>query len=168
MAVVNTKSDVITNRDAIPTVLNNPSSTFAPLQESSSSVSLVSGDSIASVYRMCSVPSNARISSLKLSCTAVTTCTADIGVYRVTGVDGTAGAVVDVDYFASAQSLASILINSDVINESTTNTPLKQNLPLWQAVGESVDPGGFYDICVTLTAAAGSAGTMALKAIFAN
>lgn len=168
MAVVNTKSDVITNRDAIPSVLNNPNNTFGMLQESSGYVALVSGDSIASVYRMCQVPSNARLSSLKLSCTAVTTCAADIGAYRATAVDGTAGAVVDVDYFASAQSLASALTNSEVLNESTTNTPAKQNQPLWQALGESVDPGGFYDICVTLTAAAGSAGSMTLKATFVD
>lgn len=167
MAVVNTKSDAVTNRDAIPLVLSNPASSMGVLQESSGAVSLVSGDSIASIYRMISVPTNARISSLKLSVTAVTTCAADIGVYRVTSADGTAGAAVDVDFFASAQSLATLLINSDLINESTTNTPLKQNQPLWQALGvDATDPGGYYDICVTLTAAAGSAGTMCLKAAY--
>ena len=34
---------------------------------------------------------------------------------------------------------------------------------LWQALGLAADPGKQYDIAVTLTAAAGSAGTIALK-----
>lgn len=168
MAVVNVKSAAITNRDATPAVLNSPHSTFGFLQESVGYVAVTSGDSIASIYRMCQVPTNARIASLKLSCTAITTCAADIGAYRVTSADGTAGAVVDVDFFATAQSLASVLINSDVINESTTNTPEKQAQPLWQALGEASDPGGFYDLAITLTAAAGSGGSMTLKATFVD
>lgn len=165
MAVVNTKSPGLTNRDAVPPVLNNSIIDRAQVRMSKDRAPIANGDSIASVIRVLSVASNARLSALRLSCDAITSAAADIGVYRNTR-DG--GAVVDADYFGSAVSIASILTNSDVTNESAVNTIAKQVMPLWQALGFSSDPNTTFDICLTLTAAATAGGDVALSADIAE
>lgn len=165
MAVVNTKASAITAADAGTAVKKNL--TAGVLKECAGTLEAVSGDSIASVFRLARVPSNARISRVLLSCDAITTCAGDVGVYDVAAVNS--GAVIDADFFASAQSLATALANTDVTHEADAADAgagfglADIEKPLWQALGLSADPGKFYDIAVTLTAAAGSAGTVALK-----
>jgi len=166
MAVVNVKGTIITNRDATPRVLSPAGLSRGVVKSSQDYVAVTSGDSIASVYRILpNIPGNAYMLDLLLSCTAITTCAGDIGVYRTTA-DG--GAVVDVDLFATAQSLAAALEKTRVLREATTITIATQNSPLWSLLGYTSDPGYEFDICITLTAAAGSAGTMGLLAFWAQ
>lgn len=167
MAVVAVKSTGITNADA--KVLNNARVFRGVLEEAVGTVEAANGDSIASVYRFCRVPSNARISRVLLSCDAITTCAGDVGVYK-TARDG--GAVVDVDFFGSAVSLASALSHSDITHEADPADAgagwgqADVEKPLWQALGLTADPYIEYDIAVTLTAAAAAAGTMSMKVQF--
>lgn len=167
MAVVNLKGTAITNADA--KVLNNARVFRASLMEAVGTVELANGDSIASTYRLCRVPSNARISRVLLSCDAITSGAGDIGVYK-TARDG--GAVVDVDFFASAQSIASALVHSDISHEADPADAgagwghADVEKPLWQALGLSADPYLEYDIALTLTAAAAAAGTVSMKVQF--
>ena len=122
------------------------------------------------MYRQVRVPSNARVSRVLLSCDAITTCAGDVGVYR-TAADG--GAVVDVDFFASAQSLSAALAHSDVTHEAdAADAGVGYGLadtekPLWQALQFTADPKCEFDIAITLTAAAGSAGTTSIKCDYA-
>lgn len=160
MAVVTLKSAAITNRDATPPLLNNSNTNRGRVMGAVGLVTSNADDSIGSKFILAEVPSNARVLSVLLSCGAMTSAAGDIGVYRNTR-DG--GAVVDADFFASAQSLASILTNSDVTNESTVNTPAKQAQPLWQAVGLSADTSSTLDIVITLTAAATASAAAAVK-----
>jgi hypothetical protein len=168
MAVVAVKGTIITNADA--GTLNNANVFRGIVKEAAETLEVTSGDSIASVYRLNRVPSNARVSRVLLSCDAITTCAGDIGVYR-TAADG--GAVVDVDFFASAQSLAAALANSDVTHEADAADGgvgyglADQTKMLWQALQFATDPRAEFDVAVTLTAAAGSAGTIGLKTQFA-
>lgn len=164
MAVVNTKASAITAADAGTAVKKNL--TAGILKECAGTLEAVSGDSIASVFRLARVPSNARISRVLLSCDAITTCAGDVGVYDVAAVNS--GAVIDADFFASAQSLATALANTDVTHESGVFGVEDIEQPLWQALGLSADPGKQYDIAVTLTAAAGSAGTVSLKVAYVD
>lgn len=167
MAVVTTKSTAVTNGDALPQALSPQKIDGGRLRERVGVIEAVSGDSIASIYRLLRVNSGDRVSRLLLSCDAITTCAGDIGVYDITAVN--AGAVVDVDFFASAQSLAAALVNVDVGHEADPADAgagfglADVEKSLWQALGLAADPGKQYDIAVTLTAAAGSAGTIALK-----
>lgn len=167
MAVVNTKSAGITNADA--GTLSNARVINARIHEAIGTAEAANGDSIGSTYRLCRVPSNARISRILLSCDAITTCAGDVGVYRTAG-DG--GAVVDADHFASAQSLAAALVNQDVSHEADAADAgagfglADVEKPLWQTLGLTADPFVLYDIAVTLTAAAGSAGTIGLRVQF--
>lgn len=167
MAVVTTRSTAVTNADAATQTNNSQKIAGGRLRESVGTIEAVSGDSIASVYRLARVGSGVRISQIMLSCDAITTCAGDVGVYDVAAVNS--GAVVDADFFASAQSLATALVNTDVTHEADAADAgagfglADVEKPLWQALGLSADPNKLYDIAVTLTAAAGSAGTVSMK-----
>lgn len=161
MAVVNTKSTAVTNADATPVDLNPQYQSRGVLRESVSTLEAVSGDSIGSTYRMVRVASGWRVSDILLDCEAITTCAGDVGLYR-TAADG--GAVVDADFFASAQSLATALHSQNVTNESGVVDIANKGKRLWEMLALTADPNVYYDVVVTLTAAAGSAGTITLRA----
>lgn len=167
MAVVTTKATAVTNADAATQTNNSQKIAGGRLRESVGTIEAVSGDSIGSVYRLARVKSGDRISQIMLSCDAITTCAGDIGIYDIASVNS--GAVVDADFFASAQSLATALVNTDVTHEADAADAgagfglADVEKPLWQALGLSADPNKLYDIAVTLTAAAGSAGTVSMK-----
>lgn len=167
MAVVTTKSTAVTNADAASQTNNSQKIAGGRLREDVGTLEAVSGDSIGSVYRLARVKSGSRISQVLLSCDAITTCAGDVGIYDIPAVNS--GAVVDADFFASAQSLASALVNTDVTHEADAADAgagfglADVEKPLWQALGLAADPNKLYDIAVTLTAAAGSAGTVAMK-----
>lgn len=163
MAVVNTKSTSITNLDAGD--LNPDYKSRGVLREAVDTLEVVSGDSIGSTYRMFRVWSGWRVSDIILDCDAITTCAADIGIYK-NARDG--GAVVDADFFASAQSLATALNSQNVTNESGVVDIANKGKRLWEQLGLTADPGLWYDVVVTLTAAAGSAGTVTLRGRFAE
>ena len=167
MAVVTPKGTIITNAEA--GVLTNGAVYRGVLRDQAENIEVANGDSIASIYRLLRVPSNAVMSRLLLSCDAITSAAADIGVYRTTA-DG--GAVVDVDFFASAQSIAAALVNTDITHEADpTDAGVGFGLAdtrkmLWEALGFTSDPRCELDIAATLTAAATAAGTLGLRAQF--
>lgn len=165
MGVVTTKSTQITNRDASPTTMTNASLAGGSLKSFAGVVAAGNGDDIASKYIFGSIPSNARVHKLLLMCTAITSAAMNIGLYRTTG-DG--GAVVDADFFASAQSIASALTGTEVTHEAGVYDVTKVEMPLWQALGLTSDPGVMYDVVGTLTAATTAAGTVAIKAEYAS
>jgi hypothetical protein len=122
-------------------------------------------DDIGSKYYMCSLPSNARVMQVLLSCDSVgTTGTADIGIYQTTK---NGSAVVDADHFASAQALTTALKNSDVTFESGVYGVEDIEKPLWEALGLSADPKIDYDVVLTLTQATVGGGTLSLQVIYA-
>ncbi len=146
------KSAAITNREASPLVKNNPGAGGQNVLKKVYSLlaSVTASLSATSIIRLVEVPSNAIISTLRLFNEAQGAGIADFGVYR-NNKDG--GAVVDANYFASLQSLATAVNGTDISNESTTNTPAKRAQPLWQALGMSEDPHSTLDICATITTA---------------
>jgi len=168
MAVVTVKSASITNVDASPRV-----STQAGLggggrmKKYVDTVALANGDSIASKYLAVRVPSNARVTRVRIDNTAITTCASDIGVYYADiaqdcAVGITPGTVISVAFFGSAVSLATLSAAGavDVTFESGTYTLALRGKALWEALALTSDPGGKFDIVFTLTAAAASAGTV--------
>lgn len=168
MAVETVKSTVIANRDASPRVASNSRISKAFLQSTIGVTAASAASSIGSKYVMVQVPSNARLSQLLLSCDDLgTTGTADIGVYETTA---NGGAVVDADFFASAQALTTALSNVDVLGEAAgANASLdvaEREQPLWQVLGLTEDPRKDYDIVLTLTQATEDAGDIALEALY--
>jgi hypothetical protein len=167
MAVVNVKATAVTNGDASSQTVNALKIDGGRIRGRVGTVEAANGDSIGSTYRVARVKSGDRISRVLLSCDAITTCAGDVGIYDIASVNS--GAVVDADFFASAQSLAAALVNSDITHEADAADAgagfglADVEKPLWQALGLASDPGKQYDVVVTLTAAAASAGTIAIK-----
>jgi hypothetical protein len=152
MAVVDRNSAGIANRDATPRVINNPALTAGLLRERIGYIAAAADDTSASVYRVTTVPSNARISEILLTAADFTTAGAiNVGLHRTT-VDG--GAVVDADLFASAVDLSGgPYTNLDITREAgTTNWALAnaENM-LWQALGLTDDPCIDYDVTATIS-----------------
>lgn len=161
MAVVTTKSNAITNRDATPPLKNGLQLGPRPVYEQVATVEVANGDSIASKLILFSLPSSARMSALWLLCDAITSAAADFGIYRTTA-DGSA--VVDADVFGSAVSIATaITVGTNILHESGVTDIAYIEKPLWQLLGLSSDPGVMYDVVATLTAAATAAGTVSVR-----
>lgn len=158
MAVVALKSTKITALD----VDLDKKAAVPPVPEFvyEAAVELANGDSIGSTYRLVRLPSHFRITSLRLSCDAITSGAADIGLYD-NAANG--GAVVSVALFASAQSIASALVLSEVIAEATATDIDKVGKTLWERLDLTSNPGKSYDLTATLTAAAAAAGTVAVQ-----
>lgn len=163
MAIVALKSATVTNSDATPRVANTDGEgalgrrvlAYNFIQPSAS-------DSATSTYAMVRVPTTMHVKEVILECAAAGGSAAvDIGVYTPTrredtGRGTTLGAVVDADFFASAVVISGALGPTNVTNESG-NYPLNlRNMPLWQAVGLAADPGGKFDIVITVTVALGA------------
>lgn len=170
MAVVATKSTQLTNRDATPRTINNPGVSAGALVQAVGGMELANGDSIASILRLVQIPSNACGEIVKLYCDAITSGAADFGIYR-TIADG--GAVVDVDFYASAQSIASAITTgteiqheADATDAGAGNGLADLEKPLWQRLGLSADPCVDYDIAATLTAATTAAGTLGVRVLY--
>jgi hypothetical protein len=147
MAVANTKSTIVTNADASPPVLTTSYLNGGVVRECVAYVTPAAADDDNSVYRICRLPSNVRISQILVKHAAVTGMTdTDLGFYR-TAADG--GAVVDVNAFWDAIDLSSARnVFTDV-----TETPLAANTEkrLWELDPAPLteDPKTEYDICLT-------------------
>lgn len=159
-AVVNTKSTIITNADAGD--LNPDYQSRGKVRESIATLETVNGDSIGSTFRFSRVWSGWRVTDVILDSDDIgATTVADFGLYR-TALDG--GAVVDADFFASAVSLSGgALANSNITHESAVVDLPNYGKRLWEQLGLSADPGVWYDVVATLTAAADAAGTITLR-----
>lgn len=169
MATENIKSAAITNSDATPPVANTIGQ-GAPgnLRSIDGSCAVTSGVTAAgaTTYQLCRIPSNAKVKSVKLWLDAAsTTITGDVGLYYSTDHDGGAEhpavaglpVVIDADFFSSAVALAAIIEPTEVSGESGTFVGAKRLKRLWDAVGLTVDPGGYFDLVFTLTSTAGAA-----------
>jgi hypothetical protein len=171
MAVVFTKAAAITALDTAGGVIPNAVVEKAALYESVGVIEVANGDSIASIFRMVRVPSNARVSRIGLVCDAITGAIGDVGLY-LASTPQAAGAVVDVDFFASAQAFtAAILTYTEIAHEAGGAGAQNGEIAniekrLWEVLGLSADPIVFYDIAATLTAAATAAGTLGFKVLY--
>lgn len=161
MAVVTKYSGNITNRDATPRVIEEANITKGVLLEAVGTLETAAADTSASKYFFCSIPSNARVSQVLLYCDSLGTAGAmDVGLWKNTK-DG--GAVVDQDFFASAQSLATALNGTEITHESAVYGLEDVEKPVWEALGLTSDPNLIYDIVGYVTTATVDAGTVMLK-----
>jgi hypothetical protein len=148
MAVVNLKSQQITDMTATPRVPVNGRVQGASLREASGTVTSGAADTSASTYRFCRVPSNACVSQVLISAADATTAGAiNVGLYAADD-----GAVVDADLFASAFDLAGgPYTNQDITFESGEYTNAEADTALWEVLGLSADPGVEYDLTAAIS-----------------
>lgn len=160
MAVDHVKSSFITNLDASPSVANTTGEGGPGATKSiEGSAVAVASSSVDATYQLVRIPSNCKVKSLLFEGAAQTAGVFDIGLYYATDGEGgkpvalLAAAAIDQDFFASALSNAAAVGITEIVNESGTYTIDKRTQPIWQAVGLTSDPGGFFDIVATVTTA---------------
>ncbi len=160
MAVFNLKSTLITNRDATPKVFTDNIVSGGEYKESEGYVQTGSAaDSVGSTYKLCTVPSRARVSSLSIQNGAGGGAAAlNVGVFYPTFIPvgaglsaSLAGTAIDADFFAAALSAVAAAGPTEIVNQSGTNTIALQEMSLWQALGLSADPGIDLDIVVSVS-----------------
>lgn len=166
MAVDHVKSTSVTNLDASPAVENTAGRGAAGrLREIGDYATAVASSSVDATYQLVRIPSTAKVKSIIFESEAQTAGKFDLGLYYATdGVGGhatslLAAAAIDQDFFASAIDCASAVTPTEVVNESGTYTLAKRNQPIWQAVGLTSDPGGFFDVVATVVTTAVTTGT---------
>ena len=131
------------------------------LRTAAGTIETTGSDSATSKYIFCQVPSNALVKDVLLSCDGNNTSGAmDIGIYQTTA---NGGAVVDADFFASAQALGTALKRSSVVHESGVYGIEDIEKPLWQALGLSSDDNRMYDVVGTITTADDAADTVSIE-----
>jgi hypothetical protein len=164
MAVANTKSNIITNLDATPSVKNTLRIMGGVLREQVATVELAAADCDNSVYRMFRVHSSWRLSELtNFTDTLTSAVDADIGFYN-TAENG--GAVVNINAIADAVNIATAsLTGVQTLWEGGSDNGVEDiELPVWEMIGGlTADPGIFYDLCVTLVSIGGAAGTLSQR-----
>lgn len=165
MAVVSTKATAVSNRDSSPKVLNNARISKGAVQAFVGVIEGANGDSANSKYFFGTIPSNARMIALYLSCDGAGTNSAmDIGLYQTTA---NGGAVVDADCFASAQALGTALTHSNVMHESGVLGIEDLEKPIWEVLGLTADPKVDYDVIGTVTTALDAGDTLTLQGLYA-
>ena len=127
------KSVQITNREATPRVLNSPQNGGDGVMHEvyGHIASVTAALSITSVIRLCSIPSNARVNSVKFHSAAQGAGAFDIGIYQT---NSNGGAVVDADLFGSAISAASQVKITEILEESAEFTVAEMAKPLWEVL----------------------------------
>jgi len=164
MAVVNLKSQVVTDLDATPVVKTSPHEIGGVVREAVGTIA-VTDDDATSTFRLVRVPSRARITDVFLANDdldgATPALAVDVGLYLSEG-----GAVVDVDFFASAiTQLQAAAGYTDVTYESAVVDLPNRGKRLWEQLALTVDPEVEYDVALTVTTAAGTfqAGDILMK-----
>lgn len=169
MAVEAKKSTVITNATATPATLNSANLQNGNMRRAVAFANIVSADSVASTYRLFRIRSSDVIDMFSVYSPDIGTTTAgDIGLYRTNG-DG--GAVVDVDFIASALSLNGGALNgSDLRFEAAAAGGLIANAEkrVWECLGLTSDPGIEYDVVLTLTGAADASGVALFRMTYVS
>lgn len=164
MAVVNVKSNLVTNLDASPRTLGSPNLYHGIVREQVGYAAIANGDSIGSTYRVGRVRTSDRMRSIELLNDAIATSgAADIGAYRTAAAGG---AVIDADCWASAVALTSARTAPlDATFEAGAAGGLNTNIEkrIWEVLGFTSDPMIEVDVVLTLTAAAGGAGNVAVR-----
>lgn len=155
MAITDRNSTQIANLlDNTPSVRNDTSNADGVMRTALGYIANAADDSATSVQRAVRIPSNANVRSVKLSTGDATTAGAiDVGVYYADDNPASAtGAEIDADFFADAFDLTSgPIVKTELLDQDgANNTIVKQQLPLWEALGLSSDPGGYFDVAVTI------------------
>lgn len=170
MSQYNIKSTIISGRDATPKVLVDPYISGGKIKESQGSVQTGSAtDAVGSTYRLCQVPSNARITSLTLQNDALGGAV-NVGVYWPTYVpngnglsSGNATTAINASCLASAFSVSTANSPTELITRANVSIP-NQEVQLWQVAGLSADPEIYLDIVATVSTIMSAQGSIGLKA----
>lgn len=168
---------------AVNPAVANTSAEGAPgiMKQVTGHVAVASGDNTSSTYSFVRIPTNAHVK--KVTYRAVTIASAGAADFNVrfsdSITDGTTqanqGTVPQISagnnqLFGAAQSLLATSSGTgslDLTYANLTNFPYgSENQPLWQVLGFTTDPGGFFDIVAYVTTGVTTGGTALLAVDF--
>lgn len=153
MAVVNLLSTLLTNRDATPKVLSTSFLDKGDLLESVAVVAVGTVDSALSTYRLFSIPSGARVSSLAGWSDAVlgaaTAPTLDLYDQTSAGSASVKTGFFLAPVFSSATQAGTEYAHT--LSGANTNTVANAEKRIWEILGLSSDPGKMYDVVLRST-----------------
>ena len=139
------KTDLVANFEATPQVKNNAAELHGVLRTAHGTVELDTGDSDNDdIVMLAPIPSNAAVPSLFIgSDTFGGSCTFNVGIYT------TDGSVKDEDVFATdvADAAAMADVRFEAANIDTAGKKM------YELAGDSSDPGGYFYIAATFSAA---------------
>ncbi len=168
MAVENLKSTPITNADATP-VLANTAGHGAPavVHTTNGFVAVSASASTTSTYRLVRLKSNVILKAVVFQSEAQGAGKFNLSMYYSDSTtDGTQpslqGLIVPTtgDQFIAADiDCASAVSPTNETNQSGNYTIDKQDKQLWDALGLTSDPGGFFDIVAVVHTTAVTTGT---------
>lgn len=165
------KSTSVTNLDATPATRNTDGEGGIGRLKSINDFVTTTANVVQNI-KLVRVPTTAKIKAVFLESAAQTQGSFDVGVYYSSATnDGTAaanqGVVIDANFFGSSIDCASAVAKTDVTNEALTPyTVDKRNMPLWQALSLSFDPGGFFDIALSSVNTVTTGGLVSLEVQF--
>jgi len=166
MAVDHVKSSFITNADASPAVANTAGEGGPGVLKSvEGSAVAIASSSADATYQLVRIPSNCKVKSLLFESAAQGAGKFDLGLYYATDGEGgkptalLAAAAIDQDFFAAVIDCASAVAITEAVNQSGSYTIDERTQPIWQAVGLTSDPGGYFDIVATVKTTAVTTGT---------
>jgi len=145
-------TDLVANFEASPQVANNAAELHGVLRTANGTVELAAGDSDNDdIVMLAPIPSNASVTNLFIGSDSLGgSCAFNVGIYT------TDGTVKDEDVFATAVLDGAAM--ADVRFEAADIDTAGQKM--YELAGDSSDPGGYYYIAATMSAAGGTAGTM--------
>jgi hypothetical protein len=158
MAVANTKSTIVTARDAgknVPLYLSG-----AVKHEAVATLEVAAADDDNSVYRFVRVHSSWSPRAIYLYNDAITAGTAyHCGLYD-TAENG--GAAVDNDVFATSVDLSSARVAPlDLLFEALNIDKIEKRV--WEMLGLTADPNKYYDLALIGATVGTAAGTISLR-----
>jgi hypothetical protein len=169
-------SVLISNRDATPKVLTDAYVSGGELSSSEGYVqSNGSLDTSGTLYKILTIPSNARVHQLLMTAGSFGSGGAfDVGVYWPTYIPVGAGltaasasTAIASQFFASNLAVSnSTSEHTDITNSSGTNTIQNQELPIWSAIGLANDPMIDLDIVITVHTVIAAQGYVGLKCVY--
>jgi hypothetical protein len=161
MAVVTTKSTIVSNSDATPNINTPALINHGRLREQVAVVAVAAGDDDASLFPVARVWSGWRISSIEIAADALGTgALYDVGIYDIAA---NGGAAIDDDEFASALDLSAAVALTNVTNEAAATDLVKMEMALWERLGLTEDPKKWYDVVLTADGAGTAAGDIFVR-----
>lgn len=166
MTASTVKSSQVTNADAVPVSLaDSKMGGQAKVWMETYEAATTSTDETGDIIRMVRIPTNCKPYKLHIYCDDLDSHSTpalayDVGVYRING-----GAAVDVDCYASATTGGQSAVSTSPTNQLVEAMDIaKIGKYAWEQAGESADPGGYYDVCLTITTGGGTpvAGTITM------
>lgn len=173
------KSTAITNLDASPIVpVVAGEGGPARLLSVEGYVTALSGDTTSSTYKFVRLPTTAHVKAVLLYADCATAGEADFNIiFSDSTTDGTdasnQGTIPQISsannkLFGAAQSLiGGVTSPVDLTYANVTNYPIgSEQEALWDVLGYSSDPGGFFDIQANVTTAVTTGGAILLRVYY--